>query len=205
MRWVLICTVLMACGVEETTDSAVATCQLAVVTDIDATLTTSDSEFLSQLIDGTHDPAMRPEANQLFSDYAAIGYTVFYVTARGEDLTVSDGRTAREATADWLAEHGFPYAEEQLFLGPGVGVSGDDAVAYKSAVLTDALAGWDVAWAYGDKDSDTLAWQAAGVPDGQIWLVGELAGTMGVPGISDEDAYGAHRAAHMSTVADACP
>lgn len=182
-------------------DSGACVPLFAVYTDIDETLTTADEEWMAQLMDPTHDPAMRPEADRLMQDYAARGYTIFYVTARGEDTSLSDGRTARQATFDWLQSHGFPGGEETVYLAPGFGVTGDDAVEYKAGVV-DALSadGWDAGYAYGNADSDILAFQAAGIPDDRIFLVGELAGTMGVQPILDEEAYAAHREAWMPQV-----
>ncbi len=54
-----------------------------LVTDIDETLTTLDSEFLAQLADPTYVPEMRPDANTLMQGYYALGYRILYVTARG--------------------------------------------------------------------------------------------------------------------------
>ena len=55
-----------------------------MITDIDETLTTSDAEWLMQIIDPSHDPAMRPDANTVMQANDEAGYSVFYVTARGE-------------------------------------------------------------------------------------------------------------------------
>jgi phosphatidate phosphatase PAH1 len=168
----------------------------AIATDIDETLTLSDGEYLGQLADPSYDPAERPDAATLMGRYAERGWRVFYVTARGDDLVLNDGRGAQQATEDWLDDHGFPREPDSVFLYDGTFVSGDDAVAYKAGVLA-ALgeAGWDFGWAYGNAETDTLAWQQHGVPDDHIFLVGALAGTMGVVGIEDADAYTAHLAA----------
>lgn len=175
-----------------------------MVTDIDETLTTLDAEWFAQVADPSHDPAMRPDADTLLRAYADLGYRVFYVTARGEDMTLSDGRSSREATADWLVAHGFPFTENALFLASGVGVAGDAAVAYKTGVLTDLQAGGrDLAYAYGNATSDIDAFQAADIPDDVIFLVGELAGEMGVQPIPDEEAYTAHVVAWMPGVPEA--
>jgi hypothetical protein len=173
----------------------------AVFTDIDETLTTLDEEWLAQIADPSHDPAMRPGADELMRGYAERGYTVFYVTARGEDIELSDGRGAREASEDWLLAHGFPYAEGQLYLAEGLGAHGDSAVAYKSEVILELAAeGWSAVWAYGNADSDILAFQEAGMADDHIFLVGELAGSMGVVPIPDEDAYESHLAEQLPLV-----
>jgi len=179
----------------------------AVATDIDETLTTSDYEWVQQLIQPTHDCAMRPDANTLMQDYDAKGYVVAYITARGQSLSLSDGRSAAEATRDWLDAHDFPVQDGMVFLAEGMGALGDDAIAYKAGVMADLQAdGVVFDYAYGNADTDILAFQEAGVPDAQIFLVGDLAGTMGVTGISNDDAYTAHIAAHMAGVPDvSCP
>jgi hypothetical protein len=179
----------------------------AVFTDIDETLTTSDEEWLAQIGDPSHDPAMRPDADTLMQGYAERGYTVFYVTARGEDIELDDGRSARQASEDWLVAHGFPYAEGQLYLAEGLGAFGDGAVEYKSEVVLELGAeGWEASWAYGNADSDILAFQEAGIPDEHVFLVGELAGTMGVQPIPDEEAYEAHLEEQLPLVDEVgCP
>jgi len=203
MRILLTALLLVACSGKSSDTSAEDGCEptFLVATDIDETLTTSDSEWLSQLGDPTHDPAMRPDANTLMQAYADRGYRVVYITARGEDLGLTDGRTGREATWDWLAAHGFPGGPEDLWLAEGIGVSGEYAVAYKSEVLLGLQGqGYTSSWAYGNADSDILAFQAAGISDERIFLVGELAGTMGVQPIVDDDAYSAHMAAQLDQV-----
>lgn len=176
----------------------------SVVTDIDETLTTLDAEWFKQISNPSHDPAMRPDADTLMNAYADLGYDVIYVTARGEDSTLSDGTPARDATADWLVAHGFPYEEGALFLAPGIGAVGDSAVEYKTGVLLDLQADGRVFdYAYGNATSDIEAFQAAGIPDDVIFLVGELAGEMGVKPIPDEEAYTAHIEAWMPGVPEA--
>ena len=175
--------------------------EAAVVTDIDETLTTSDSEWLLQMIDASHDPQSRPDAAELMRGYDELEYTVYYITARGESIELSDGRTAREATRDWLEDHGFPIADGRLFLAYGTGALGDAAVEYKAGVIEELeAADWTVLWAYGNSDTDIEAFQQAGIPDDNIFLVGERAGEMGVVGIPDEEAFVAHAADHLPTV-----
>ncbi len=164
----------------------------AVVTDIDETLTALDAELIQQLQDAAYVPAMRPDADVLFRGLADRGYRVFYLTARGEDITLDDGRTMREATHDWLVAHDFPVEDGSLFLADGIGAYGEGAVALKAGVLADLQAdAWDFAWGFGNAESDIEAFQQAGLPDERVFLVGELAGTMGVQAIPDEEAYSA--------------
>ncbi len=187
------CSLLVACGDPAEDSAAVCVPPFAVFTDIDETLTTLDEEWLQQITDPGYDPAMRPGANTLMQGYAERGYSVYYVTARGEDIELSDGRSARQASEDWLRAHDFPWREGALYLAEGLGAHGDGAVAYKSEVILDlAEQGWEASWAYGNAESDILAFQEAGMADDHIFLVGELAGAMGVQPIPDEQAYEAH-------------
>ncbi len=184
----------LACTESVPLDSSAAPCvsYRGVVTDIDETLTTSDEEWLSQMADASHDPAMRPDAQTLMNAYAERGYGVFYVTARGQDFTMSDERTATEATVDWLGERGFPVDPERVFLSEGFGVAGEAAATYKTEVLERlSQDGWTMDWAYGNAESDVQAFQTA-LADEQIFLVGELAGALGVEPIEDQDAYTEH-------------
>ena len=73
-------TFLLACTSEAPLDSGPCLSHRAVVTDIDETLTTSDDEWLSQMGDAEHDPAMRPAANELIQAYADAGYEIVYIT-----------------------------------------------------------------------------------------------------------------------------
>ena len=192
---------ILACTGPEPADTGPCVSWRAVVTDIDETLTTNDEEWLSQMSDASHDPAMRPEADALMRGYDELGYGVFYVTARGDEFTLSDGRSAFEGTRDWLVAHGFPVHEERIFLSEGFGVLGEDAEAYKIEVLEGLGAeGWGFDWAYGNADSDIAAFQGAGIPDDRIFLVGELAGQLGVQPILDEEAYAAHLEAQLPSV-----
>ncbi len=197
-----------ACGDASPKDSGGdCVARYAVFTDIDETLTTADEEWLAQFADPTYDPSMRPDANTLMQAYGDRGYTIYYVTARGQDLSLSDGRSAMEATQDWLEQHEFPLVDGAVYLAEGIGAYGDSAVEYKSGVITDLAAdGWEASWAYGNAETDILAFQDAGIPDDHIYLVGELAGTMDVLSITDDDAYTRHLQDHLGEIPDmSCP
>jgi phosphatidate phosphatase PAH1 len=164
-----------------------------VVTDIDETLTTADSEFLRELADSSYDPAMRPDADRLMTAWRDRGYRILYVTARGSSLSLLDGRSATDATTDWLTDHGFPFEDGDVFLADGWGEFGSAAADYKTGVLeTIAAEGLVLAYAYGNADTDVEAYKNAGIPDDKDFLVGKLAGDFGVVGVSDADAYTTH-------------
>lgn len=174
----------------------------AVVTDIDETLTISDEEYLTQVLDASYDPVARPSAAELMSGYVDLGYAIVYLTARGEDLA-PEGATARGLTVDWLMAHDFPVDEELVFLAEGVGALGDAAAGYKIEVLEGLVAdGWRFPWGYGNADTDMVAFETV-VPQGQLFLVGELAGEPGFEGyvpLPDEVAYAGHLE-HLEQVA----
>jgi len=176
----------------------------SIVTDIDETLTTDDFEWVTQLIDPEHDPEMRPDANALMRGYDELGYTVYYITARGEAMELPDGRTAREATRAWLEDHGFPVRDGTLFLAPGNGALGDTAVEYKSSTIEDLeLAGWPVHYAYGNSDTDIEAFQQAGIPDDRIFAVGEDCDELDGNDVPDDEAFVVHMQEHLPTVVEA--
>lgn len=175
-----------------------------VVTDIDETLTTSDGEWILQIVNPEHDPEMRPDANTLMSAYEQLGYRIVYITARGEEIELADGTTARQASSDWLVEHGFPYAEENLFLYPGLTGDDEETIEYKAGVIEELVAdGWTVDFAYGNAETDIEAFLQAGVPSERVFLVGRLAGTMDVESIYDEDAFTNHMESYFSTIGEA--
>lgn len=180
--------------------------QPAIVTDIDATLTTSDTEFILQIADGTYDPAEREGAHELITAYADLGYRIMYLTARSEDIVlVGTGETAREATERWLLEHGFPNdpATTTVVLAP-MFVIDDAAAEYKTgALMEQQAAGWRFDYAYGNAVSDIDAYAAAGIDPLATFIItenGGMGGTVAVPG----EGWVEHTAAHIPTVPAVC-
>lgn len=182
-------------------------CVDAVVTDIDETLTLLDSEFLEQLNDPSYDPQERPDASTLMHGYADLGFTVVYVSTRGQDQPMADGTTASEATDAWLTDHGFPRSEQDVFLAPGRAFAGGTrGISHKASVVGGLEDwGWRFAHAYGNGVSDVEAFRRGGVRDRDIFHVGRLAGTIpGVTPLSDDEAYTAHLT-HLAGVERSCP
>lgn len=173
---------------------------VAVVTDIDGTLTLSDLEFLQQLTNASYDPVDYPDAAALMQAYDALGYDIVYMTARGEDLTLEDGRSSREATADWLDAHGYP--DGPLFLADGVGAFGDSAERYKVDRLTGLQAtGTTFAVGYGNSRSDIDAFLEVGIPT--AYAVGPDGPDIGGTVIPEADTFTAHLASLH--IGPACP
>lgn len=177
----------------------------AIVSDIDETLTTADSEFLMQLMDSTYDPVERAEAAELITDYHQRGYTIVYLTARAESQFSLDNMTpARELTEAWLVDHGFPTDENtRVILAPGF-VVGDEAAMYKGQALIDMQAeGFTFDYAYGNAISDIDGYEMANIPKDVTFIIGVEAGMDGTVPILEED-WIAHRAAHIPTVPTYC-
>jgi len=175
----------------------------AIVTDVDATLTTSDNEFLTQLIDATHDPAERAGGAAMINDYADRGYFILYLTARPEAAPVGlSGETAAAATLTWLTEHGYPVDPERtrIILAPGL-VFGNSAADFKSGALSDMeTEGFSFAFAYGNATSDIDAYEAAGIAKDATFIIGPEAGTNGTVAVAGEDWL-----AHTASVVDPLP
>lgn len=177
----------------------------AVVTDIDETLTTSDSELFKQMIFPAYDPLERADGSELMSAYAARGYRVVYITGRPDEFWLGDGRSERQGTTDWLAAHGFPLRQDlsHAFLSPDV-VTALYPRGYKGeAVKALQAQGYAVDYAYGNAQTDFEAYADAGVAKSRTFSIGKLAGFGGTQPISGEG-YTAHMAAHMAGVPAVC-
>jgi hypothetical protein len=141
----------------------------AVVTDIDGTVTTAEHDGLWSNLDPAS-PDARSNATELFDAYQSKGYRVVYLTARPEFLT--------RGTAAWLASEGFPI---DVLHTSHFGETGDTAVNYKKNFLLSLMqdAGVVVDWAYGNLESDLLAYLGAGVMASHIYLFeGEYSGDL---------------------------
>jgi phosphatidate phosphatase PAH1 len=193
---------------ESSTETGDASCwdsMHAIVTDIDETLTTADSEFLMQLMDSTYDPLERAEGSEMINDYHARGYTIIYLTARAESQFSIDNMTpARDLTEAWLVDHGFPMDENtQLILAPGF-VIGDETAMYKGQALIDLQAeGYTFDYAYGNAITDIDGYEMAGIPKEVTFIIGVEAGMDGTVPILEED-WVTHRAAQIPMVPNYC-
>ena len=161
-----------------------------IVADIDGTLTLSDQEFLTQLSDITYVPMMMGAANTLMQTWSMKGYPIVYLTARANEF--------RAETAQWLNEDSFPIGVTIT----GADSNSSDAQAYKTVwmqrMVTDF--GWNIVAAYGNMDSDIGAYQAVGVPNSQIFIVGPYGGDLGSTAIPNMDF-----SSHITSYVDAQP
>lgn len=123
-----------------------------VVSDVDGTLTSSESAEYPALLTGSL-PDAQPDAANVLSALAAKGHRVVYLTARPEWLTAR--------TREFLTSAGFPPGILHTTTGV-TGAIGAAAASYKSGELAMLQAhGHTIAWAFGNKASDTDAYAAA--------------------------------------------
>ena len=156
-----------------------------IVTDIDGTLTTDDSEIIKQVADGTYVPAMMTAADRMLQAWAMKGYPVVYLTARTHVL--------RPESRGWLADLGFPD-------GPMITENGGPtADVYKTLWMKRMINDfqWNVVAAYGNADTDITAYANAGVPATQTFIIGPLAGSRGTVPIANMD-YTQHIASFVA-------
>ncbi len=132
-----------------------------VVTDVDGTLTTSETVAFTALLTGTP-PDANPHAAELLWAYAERGYHIWYLTARPEWL----GTT----TVDWLALRGFPPGIVHTTLSYTGGL-GSAAQTFKTDELAAHAARFpaSIDALIGNTDTDMAAFQTTGVPSGQAY------------------------------------
>jgi phosphatidate phosphatase PAH1 len=129
-----------------------------MVSDVDGTLTASETSFVKAVFLGSN-VAAQPHSAEALNLAAASGYQVVYMTARSDRFT--------DATRMWLATHGFPRGPvrlaPRLVTKPGAATA-----AYKRRAL-EGLAGFTVR-ALGNRHSDVTAYTAAGIPAEHIFI-----------------------------------
>lgn len=178
----------------------------SIVADIDETLTTSDGEFILQLVDSTHDPEEREGASEMIQAYHDLGYSIVYLTARAYNQSSSDEAMipAEDLTRDWLEAHGFPVDENTRLEMSDTFVFGASAAQYKTERLGELQdEGVMFEYAYGNAGSDITAYDNVGIPKEVTFIIGESAGDEGTVAIEGEG-WVDHIAAHLPSVMDWC-
>jgi phosphatidate phosphatase PAH1 len=133
------------------------------VSDVDGTLTESENAEYPALLSGDL-PEAQPDAPAVLKALADRGYRPIYVTARPEWLT---GRTR-----EFLDKHNFPRGIIHTTTGLTGALNGA-ASDFKSRELQAFVAkGLTIAWAFGNRASDTDAYEAAKIEpkDHRIFL-----------------------------------
>lgn len=130
-----------------------------VVSDVDGTLTASENEYPESLVLGG-DVAAQPDAAAALTSLAERGYSIVYVTARGDRFT--------QDTRDWFAAKGFPRGPMRL-PAPIITIPGADTVEFKREAI-ESLAAFDVKAGFGNRSSDITAYMEAGLPADRIFI-----------------------------------
>lgn len=122
------------------------------VSDVDGTLTESENAEYPALLTGSL-PNAHPNAPEALAELVKKGYRPVYLTARPEWLT--------NRTREFLAARGFPPGTIHTTTGL-TGALGSAATTFKAGELALlAQKGLEIAWAFGNKDSDAAAYEAA--------------------------------------------
>ncbi len=143
------------------------------VTDIDGTLTTSDTELWKQLFDGSYVPVAQGSAQALTRAHANRGDVVIYLTGRPSWLI--------DQTRSWLVDRGFARGPVHLADSNAEVLPIDASVgAYKEAWLEELEAyGYRIDLAYGNATTDIHAYTGAGIAPSRQWIIGTNAGAEG--------------------------
>ena len=129
--------------------------QQVVVSDVDGTLTDSETACVGEIVLGRN-PGAQPGAAQALAD---TGELVVYLTTRGDQYT--------ELTRQWLEDHAFPRGA--LRLAPStLTLPGAAQRAAKTRML--ASLGVPVSAAIGNRESDVRAYQSQGLPASRIFI-----------------------------------
>lgn len=125
-----------------------------IVTDVDGTLTGTETEEFTALLTGQL-PDCHPDAPEVIRILASKGYHPMYLTARPEWLV--------RRTREFVETYNFPPGIVHTTLGL-TGATGSSAATYKTGELA-ALAqrGMAPAWAFGNTETDAEAYDNAGV------------------------------------------
>jgi hypothetical protein len=149
-----------------------------VVSDIDGTLTQSDSQLFMQILDGSHVPVAYPGAIDLTTAHAGTRAIVVYLTGRPYVLT--------QRTRDWLAGLGFAPGPLHVTDSNTEAVPNEAGVgAFKLAWLQGLKAkGYLIDFAYGNATTDIFAYLGAGIPANLVWIIGSNGGQMGTHAVA---------------------
>jgi len=149
------------------------------ITDIDGTLTTSDTELFTQLLNGSYVPAAYPMAVELTTTHATKGHIVIYITGRPWWLT--------QRSRDWLRMLGFAPGPLHLAANNADILPTDASVGeYKKAWLAGLSAkGYVLDLAYGNATTDIYAYTGAGLAPDHQWIIGTNAGASGTNAVMD--------------------
>jgi hypothetical protein len=149
-----------------------------IVTDIDATLTTSDAALWTQLREGKLRETTYPTAVELMRAHEEKGHVIVYMTGRPYWLQAH--------TRNYLAALSFPPGVLRVTDSNTDILPTEDSVgAYKLSNLKSLLgAGLAIDFAYGNATTDIFAYLGAGIPADRSWIIGKHGGAKGTKGIA---------------------
>lgn len=149
----------------------------AVVTDVDGTLTTSDWQAVQDVAFGP-DAEMYAGADAAMQRWAEKGYRLVYLSGRPQFVN----RYSRQ----WLERHAFPFGPIHL-TEQAVDVIPTDSFVrtFKAEWIADLQTRVGVVFraAYGNATTDIGAYDDAGIPKADTWIVGDNAGADGTGAI----------------------
>ena len=155
----------------------------AILFDIDGTLTRSDFEAVFDYA-GIRSARAYPLAIEMVNAYRQKGYQILYLTGRPYWITRDSRRWFNTVGLLDYHYHSNPYSR---------GPIPPDTQEYKTnyiRYLTQDV-GLDIIRAYGNADTDVLAYEIAGLPKHQTYIIGEHAGDRGTQAIT-ENGYQSH-------------
>jgi phosphatidate phosphatase PAH1 len=159
-----------------------------MASDIDGTLTSSESAYPEALVLGRRVDAQESSAATLASA-AAKGVAIVYLSSRGNQFT-QDSR-------EWLVEKGFPRGPLVL-ASPLVTLPGEDTIEYKTAAL-ERLDGFELVAGFGNRATDVAAYANVGLTPDRIFIkLPEFAGEL-ADDIKAGRALGFHQYATVKT------
>lgn len=126
-----------------------------VVSDVDGTLTESETAQVTALFTGSS-PEAQPSSAEMLQAFHDRGFVVFYITARPDWL--------QRQTHRWLRERGYPPGLVRTsFIA--IGAQGAEAIAYKTLELTEIgdRLGYAPEYAFGNTATDAQAFLDGGV------------------------------------------
>lgn len=144
-----------------------------VVSDVDGTLTTSDWQLFKDVFGGKP-AAMYADADKAIRTWATKGYRILYLTGRPQVFN----RYSR----DWLDAHNLPPGVVRLTDDAGDVVPSEQGVqVFKTDVLKGLLDSHaaKLRAGHGNATTDIGAYQAAGIANGDLYIVGPHAGENG--------------------------
>lgn len=162
-----------------------------IATDVDGTLTASESAYPKYLAFGG-DTAAQPDAAATLTSAVPRGVSVIYLSARGDRFT--------DDTRDWLAIKNFPRGPVRLPTSI-VTLPGADTIEFKSHALAE-LASFDLIAGFGNRATDVSAYSNAGLTAERIFIklpefTGELAADLTAGHAFGFDLYDAIRTTNL--------